>query len=283
MAVRFAKMDADLDSHPKVRKAGRVGREVFLFVLRRNAALDRSGRVPATYVEPWYLADQLMMSEDEACHGLSRTVTAGLLSLDDGHVSICGWSDEWAKAPLDEAERKRREREKKKAAEAASTVTDTSVDESRDVTDSHGHAVTDRDCPDSHALDKKRGEEKRREESRSLVALPPAPPPAEKPKADRSALRRPMPADWMPGRTDANIRAEATARTRGVDLALELTKARDWASSNAAKKADWDGFWRNWTRNAKPVAGQTNLDKQFDRIRMLREQEAAEDAAKGEP
>lgn len=282
MAVRFAKMDADLDSHPKVRRSGRAGREVFLFVLRRNAALDRSGRIQVTFVEPWYLADQLLMSEDDARDGLARAVAAGLLAIADGHVSICGWSDEWAKAPLDEAERKRRQREKDVEAKRAPMVTVSSDAESRNVTDGHGTSVTDRDCPDSHALDKKRGEEIRREESRPLVALPPAPPPAEKPKADRSALRRPMPADWVPARSDANLRAESTARTRGIDLALELTKARDWASSNAARKADWDGFWRNWTRNAKPAAGQTTLEKQFDRIRMLREQEAAEDAAKGE-
>lgn len=179
MGIRFAKVDADLDNHPKVRRAGRNGREVFLFVLRRNASLDRSGRVPMSYIEPWYLADQLMMSEADAADGVSRIVTTGLVTLRDGHAVIAGWSDEWAKAPLDEAERKRRERERKRAdAEPSSAgapsvvgpvISQTSEPESRDVTDGHGASVTDRDCPDSHALDKSRGEE-------NTLSAPPAPP-----------------------------------------------------------------------------------------------------------
>jgi len=203
VAARFAKMDADLDGHPKVRKAGRDGREVFLFVLRRNAALDRSGRVPATYVEPWYLADQLMMSEDEACHGLSRTVTAGLLAIQDGHVSICGWSDEWAKAPLDEAERKRRERERKRA---GSTITDTSEEE---VTDSHGRSRTLRDCPDSHALDKSRGEEKR-VEKREDSDTPPA-------VGSRGKGKKPKPNDPTPAeRSSAERVLDKLSQRNGV-------------------------------------------------------------------
>ena len=180
MGIRFAKVDADLDNHPKVRRAGRNGREVFLFVLRRNASLDRSGRVPTSYIEPWYRADQLMMSEADAADGVSRIVTAGLVTLRDGHAVIAGWDDEWAKAPLDEAERKRREREKKRQGvevdapadlpETAPVITAPSPVESRDVTDSHGASVTDRDCPDSHALDKSRLEESR------TLSVPPAAP-----------------------------------------------------------------------------------------------------------
>jgi uncharacterized phage protein (TIGR02220 family) len=179
---------------------------VFLFVLRRNAALDRSGRVPATYVEPWYLADQLMMSEEEARHGLSRTVTAGLLDVTDGHVSICGWSDEWAKAPLDEAERKRRERERKKA---ASTNPSTSAD---DVTDSHGRDRTDRDGPDSHALDKRRGEEKRGEKEDSdtpaAVGLDGLKAKVDNAMGDigRQRLKRPKPNDPTPEERASAIR-----------------------------------------------------------------------------
>lgn len=60
-----------------------------------------------------------------------------------------------------------------------------------------------------------------------------------------------LPSDWSPSRTDANTRAEAEATARGVDLRVELSKLRDWASSNAAARADWDATWRNWTRNAK--------------------------------
>lgn len=164
MAIRFAKMAPGIDGHPKIRRAGRAGREVFLFVLRRNADLDRSGRVPLTYVDPWYLADQLMMPEAEAIDGLARCVTAGLLRRAADHVSIIGWDDEWAKAPLDEAERKRRQREKD---EASAQKPRRQRRQSRNVTTD---AVTQSDRPDSHALEESRGEENRTEESREDCA-----------------------------------------------------------------------------------------------------------------
>src|SRR3990167_1240587 len=160
MAIRFAKMAPGIAGHPKIRRAGRNGREVFLFVLRRNADLDRSGRVPISYVEPWYLADQLMMSEEEAVDGLAKCVTAGLLKRHQDHMSISGWDDEWAKAPLDEAERKRRQREKD---EASAQKPKRQRKQSRNVTTDH---VTQSDCPDSHALDQSREEEKRGEKKR---------------------------------------------------------------------------------------------------------------------
>lgn len=113
----------------------------------------------------------------------------------------------------------------------------------------------------------------------SISGHAPATPDAE--KAKPGPRRRQMPADWMPARSAANLAAESVATARGISLGLELTKAKDWAASNAATKADWDSFWRNWTRNAKPVAAQTSLDRQLDRVRMLQAQEAAEDAAGG--
>lgn len=61
-----------------------------------------------------------------------------------------------------------------------------------------------------------------------------------------------LPEGWEPARTDANLEAERVASQRGVHLATELSKLRDWAQSNNAKKSDWDATWRNWTRNAKP-------------------------------
>ena len=169
MAIRFAKMAPGIDSHPKIRRAGRAGREVFLFILRRNADLDRSGRVPLTYVEPWYLADQLMMPEAEAIDGLAKCIAAGLLKRHHDNLSILGWDDEWAKAPLDEAERKRRQREKD---EASAPKSKRQRKRSRNVTNP---IVTQSDCPDSHASEESREEEKRVEENRAEGAGPPAP------------------------------------------------------------------------------------------------------------
>lgn len=170
MSIRFAKVDGNLDSHPKIRRAGRDGREVFLFVLRRNALLDRDGRVPMSYLEPWYLADQLMMTEAQAISGMSRIVTAELVTIRDGHAEIVGWDDEWAKQPLSEAQRKAKQRGKSKPTGQSDAsdhqypvVTGTCDVESRNVTNDN---VTDRDCPDSHTSEESRREEKRVEETR---------------------------------------------------------------------------------------------------------------------
>lgn len=52
---------------------------------------------------------------------------------------------------------------------------------------------------------------------------------------------------WSPKEDHRTI-----AKQRGVNLDVEVTKMRDWAASNGAKKKDWDAFARNWLRNAKP-------------------------------
>ena len=167
MALRFAKLDADLDSNPKVRLAGRSAREVFTFILRQNAKLDRTGRLPLAYIDPDYLAYELMMTTEEARDGVSRAVTAGLLRTDSAHVVIAGWSDDWAKAPLTDAQRQALKRERdaataekpKRKPRASRTVTEPKVT----VTESHA-------C---HASEEIREEEKRGEEK--TIASPPAP------------------------------------------------------------------------------------------------------------
>lgn len=122
MAAGFVKVAADLDSNPKIRRAGRAGREVFLFVLRRTNLQERDGRCSLSNVEPWYLADQLMMPEADAAEGVQRAIAAGLIALDGGQVVVCGWDDEWAKRPAEGAERTERWRNKRRA-EQASTKT----------------------------------------------------------------------------------------------------------------------------------------------------------------
>lgn len=224
---RFAKMAANLDGHPKVRRAGRNGREVFLFVLRKNAELDRSGRVPLSHVEPWFLADQLMMSENDARDGLARAIKFGLLASDDCDVSIVGWDDEWAKAPLTEAERKARQ---------------------RSVTAVSGHDRDNRDRPDCHASDQIRSEESRREENSCAVAgaqqpIPVVEPVEVKPKKARKSS---LPADWKPNET-----ALAKACELGVDVSHEADCFRDHHVSRATLLADWNAAFRNWLRNAK--------------------------------
>ncbi len=157
--AQWAKVSSDLDSNPKIRKAGRNGREVFLFALRRNAALDLGGRIPAAHMEGWYLADQLMMGEADAMSGLSQCVRTGLL-LDEGdHFIIAGWDDEWAKRPLTEAERKKQQRAKSRTSAECPDIVRTPS----------GHVRTGPEC---HVLEEKRREEIRVEEK--ISASPPA-------------------------------------------------------------------------------------------------------------
>lgn len=162
MGPRFAKVDINLDSHPKIRKAGRDGREVFLFVLRKNASLDRDGRIPASYVDPAYLAEQLMITTSEAVSGLSRCVTADLLFVTPLEVEISGWDKEWGGRPATDAERKAKQRNKARKPVA-------SVESALEVTKSHD-AV--RDCHGCHAIEESREEESRED---PVVTGPPPP------------------------------------------------------------------------------------------------------------
>lgn len=143
--VVFCQVDAHLDTNPKIRKAGRDGRDIFEFLLRRVAIGRTNGTVPLKYVEPWYLADQLMMSEPEAINGIERARTARLIDIDHviGVVRIVGWSEEWGRKPKDGATRTREYRLRQAA------VTDvTSRDGvSSQVTDDSGLPNSDQSRP----------------------------------------------------------------------------------------------------------------------------------------
>lgn len=116
MAQHWCKVASNLDSHPKVRRAGRLGREVFLFALRRNAEPGNPvpGRLPKDELAPWYVADQLQMPESEAIAGVTSAISAGLLS-EEGHCYlIVSWKDGWGKSNGTGAERQARYKENKK-------------------------------------------------------------------------------------------------------------------------------------------------------------------------
>lgn len=147
----WCKVASNLDSHPKIRRAGRNAREVFMFALRRNAEPNNpvAGMLPGSVLEPWYLADQLMMTEPEAIEGLERAEMVGLLRREGAGWAIGGWDEDWGKLPSSNAERQRKHREKH-APESKAAVT---------VTESNGAVVTDRDSNGSNALDQIRLEE----------------------------------------------------------------------------------------------------------------------------
>ena len=173
--VAYCQIDAHLDSNPKIRRAGRDGRDVFEFVLRRVAIARSEGVVPIKYVAPWYLADQLMCSEEEASNGVTRAVTAELIVVDrtNGVVRVVGWSPEWGRRPKSNAERQAAYRERK-STESPIAVTD-SNDKSRDVT---------------KVTDQRRSEEIRERGSLSVSR--------ETPSAARGARQQPIPAAWQP-------------------------------------------------------------------------------------
>lgn len=182
MAASWCKVASNLDSHPKIRKAGRSGREVFLFALRRNAEPGHSvtGVLPVVTFEAWYLADQLMMSEVEAAEGFDRCIKAGLLVQDGEAIRIGGWDDnEWGR-PFTNAERQQRHRERTKS---NGTVT------------GQRYAVTGNN--ESNGRDQRRSEEIRGEEIKEKNSASPSgsgsrsrkPKPSEPTAAERESVR----------------------------------------------------------------------------------------------
>lgn len=158
MAVRFAKLAANLHRHPKIRRAGRAAREVFVWAVCCNADEYGEGRVSEDYFDPDHLAEVLMMDASEAAAGLARCIETGLLARDGDEIVLVGWNaEEWGN-PKSGADRTRKWRESKRVTcheGAASPVTSGDEVTSRDVT---------RDASD---VEEKRVEEKRREETRT--------------------------------------------------------------------------------------------------------------------
>jgi hypothetical protein len=120
MAGYFAKLDAGFYRNPKIRKAGPLGRDVFVFLLCTNADRDSSGIIPASFVEPWYLSDSIQRPESDVVAGLQRAKDAGLIDeLEDGSVRLLGFdSSEWGRGggrSMSEADRKREQRARERA------------------------------------------------------------------------------------------------------------------------------------------------------------------------
>ncbi len=126
-ALRFAKLESNLHSARKIRKAGRAGREVFIFALLRNADREHDGRVPCDDLDPEYMADMLMMPVAEAEAGLSACLATKLLEkVGDDIFWIVGWGPEWGKHPLSGRDRTRMWREKQRVRDEYSDARDSS-------------------------------------------------------------------------------------------------------------------------------------------------------------
>lgn len=142
--IIFAKLDPGFLSNRKILRAGRNGRDVYIHVLCQNAARGGHGWIPAEDLEPWYVARQLGLSEEDAVDGIQRACNAGLVTCNDDVVTICGWDDEWARRPLTSAERQDKFRSKTKGVtEPALHVTEKiRVTDQRDQRDQREPRVT---------------------------------------------------------------------------------------------------------------------------------------------
>jgi uncharacterized phage protein (TIGR02220 family) len=162
----WCKVASNLDSHPKIRKARAMGREVFLFALRRNAEpnIKTPGRIPKLELEPWYVADQLMRTEVEAAEGVAACLRADLLRDDGDHFLIVGWDEEqWGREKSTDRVRKWREEQRTKQDETLRNVAPVSVQHD----ETHETARSE-----ERRSDQRRGEEKRSETETETAAPP---------------------------------------------------------------------------------------------------------------
>src|SRR5690606_30348210 len=92
------------------------------------------------------------------------------------------------------------------------------------------------------------------------------------PEGRPRSIKRLLPDDFGPTAEHATI-----ARESGVDLIEEFAKMRDWANSNAERKADWNATFRNWLRRATPKSSPRarQSSERQDAMRWLLEQARA--------
>lgn len=80
-------------------------------------------------------------------------------------------------------------------------------------------------------------------------------------KQDASAARRrrqQLPPDFYPNETGINA-----AGQKGINVAIELEKFRNYHQGKGSVMADWQAAWRTWVGNARPAMTQTR-GKQLD-------------------
>lgn len=229
----YAKLDASFHSNRKARKAGRIGRELFLFVLCRNADRGGTGDIPAADLELDYVAEQLQMTEAEAEEGIKRAIEAKLIVIRKDRVQIVGWNDDWAKRPMTEAERQQKRRDKVAKPQANGntqhnghvTNHETSVTRHETNVTNHGQRDASR-----REVGRKEGREGER-----------------KGPGNNRAVARALSQDFVP-----DSQAQSIASERGLDVDRELAKFRNWAAAEGKTKRDWDAAFRKWLQDARP-------------------------------
>lgn len=259
----FAQLDHDLHNNPKVRRAGRDGRDVFVFVLCKNASRGFQGYIPARYLEVDYLAEQLGCSEAEAESGIARAIKAELIAIEGDAVTLVGWGDEYSRLPMSAAERQRRHRATKGGTGAENARERANPADGQNPQEIQDHVTKSRDMSRGHEChaSEKRREEKNRERERDngppadrgpsvpeVAPLRLVPDSPAVPKASRKRPRTRWPEGWSPA---------FVAPPEGVDPAFELERWRNYCQANDTMWVDWQAAWRNWLGNAQPRRGST--------------------------
>lgn len=282
----WCKVAHDLDSNPKIVRAGRDGREVYEFALRRNAhpANEYPGSVSASELEAVYVARILQMTEDEAKRGLAACVKEGLLEAvdasdletgddetvtagdvtnvtrDEGETKtlsprfrIVGWSDGWGKGAgrcggggAKSGKERMRELRARRKESAQLDAVEAAAP-SRDA------SIVTRDVTsDEVTVDKIRGDQEKRERKTTRAGggdvTPPSP--AERPPPQ---LVSAIPDGWKPADSTANAAAAKGAAARGVLVEYALEKFPDVARSKGWRSADWNAKWRDFLASERPT------------------------------
>lgn len=244
MAYVFAKLDPAIHRNPKVRKAGPLGREVFIFALCVNADRGATGIIPADYLEPWFLADALQRTEAEAKEGLDRAIAARLIVLcPDMSGRLSGWDDEeWGRSrggSMTEAERKKAQRERERL--------------ERESKEKQADKPVRTSCPDmSGRPDQSESEKESDTESEAEIGRAASPrdgqlplAPGTKPRVSRKQPARAIAPDFAPDDTHRTF-----ARSNTLDLDAEVEAFRLHHEARGSVFASWSAALSTWLRNA---------------------------------
>jgi hypothetical protein len=238
----FSKLDGGFFSNRKILRAGRNGRDVYLHVLCCNTKRGAKGWIPAEDLEPWYVADQLRISEEDARDGVTKAVTAKLIAIDGDAVTIKGWDADWAWRPLTRAEIQKNYRDRQEGNESRYQDEVTSYQEV------------------SALPVEERREEKREKKARyapgSLSGSDLAEPAENTDRPDTTTPRtssrpeagQPLSSTWQP--SAATI---AVAQSLGLDPAHEAQQFRLNAAARGHRFVDPDAAFEKFFRGSRDI------------------------------
>ena len=232
----FAQMCAALDSNRKIMKAGRDGRDVFLWVLRQIALRASEGWIPAREVQDAeWLSRVLMCKPKEARDGLTRALEAELLAIDGDRCIAVGWTPSHGRTSQSGAERQARYKDRKRPETVTTGDAQVTAPSPGDAEVTAGDEVTQ---------GRKEGRKKGTKERTSPTRLP---------------------ADWGP-----NDGHRAKCVELGVNCIDQAERFRLHHGSKGTEFVDWSLAFHTWIRNTKDFRRSGNTVLPFiDRKKAL--------------